>query len=84
MDDILIACQALLTWFPKDGKRLERPRKSRSDTVREDLQNIHMTWTDMERLLMIGHCGKAVSPNVFPEHVKGLRSKVRSITLIYI
>jgi len=27
----------------------------------------------MERLLMTGHCGKVVSPNVFPGHVEGLR-----------
>jgi len=38
----------------------------------------------MERLLMIGQRGKAVSPDVLTEHVKGLRSEVRSITLIYI
>ena len=35
----------------------------------------------MERLLMAGHCGKAVSPSVFPEHVEGLRSKVRSFVV---
>jgi len=28
----------------------------------------------MKRLLMTDHCGKAVSPNVFPEHVEGLRN----------
>jgi len=33
---------------------------------------------------MIGQRGKAVSPDVLTEHVKGLRSEVRSITLIYI
>jgi len=32
-------------------------------------------------LLMAGHCGKAVSPSVFPEHVEGLRSKVRSFVV---
>ena len=32
---------------------------------------------------MTGQCGKAVSPtNVFPEHVEGLRSKVKALLVV--
>jgi len=38
------------SWFPEDGKRGPdgRPRKSWSDTLTENLQNIERTWTDHE------------------------------------
>jgi len=54
-----------------------RPRKSWNNTETEDLQNIQMTWTDYGEISDDGQCDKAVLPSVFPEHLEGLRSKVR-------
>ena len=46
MDNNRIPKQAP-TWFPQNGKSKHgRPRKSWSDTLSEDLQNIQMAWKD--------------------------------------
>jgi len=73
MNDRRTPCWAL-TWLPKDGRRGPgRPRKSWSDTVIEDLQNIEMTWTDSGETADDRALWKSCIANVFPKHVEGLR-----------
>ena len=75
MDNRQIPHQAL-TWFPKDGRRGPgRPRKSWSDTVIEDLQNIEITWTDSGETADDGALWKSCITQCVPRRRE--RTKVR-------
>lgn len=50
MDDIRIPKQTL-TWFPEDSKTKSiRPKKSWSDTIKDDVNNFEMIWDDFEKV----------------------------------